>query len=337
MTCIKMKLGEKDGSGRARPVPIPNSEFELKADYIILATGQEIAIDFIAHKQLETKPNSYEIQIPNVFIGGDALRGGSTVINAVGDGRKIAQEIIEKANIKLQQEKTSIQKNISTKDLLLKKYQTVFSEADIHTHNKPDDFQITSKSLTKEEAVKEASRCLYCDEICNICTTLCPNLALFPFDIEPIEALLQKIVKRENQVVVEKDDTFKIDQKHQILVIADWCNECGNCSTFCPTSGAPYQQKPHLYLNYNAYEEASEGYYYDPEKKKTIQYKKDNQQFSLEKDDNLLKFWFSENYVLFDSNTMKIISFDIKKGDFSGLNSKIAAQMSVILQGAQQI
>jgi putative selenate reductase len=34
-----------------------------------------------------------------------------------------------------------------------------------------------------------------------------------------------------------------------VAVLTDFCNECGNCETFCPTAGAPYKDKPRLYLD----------------------------------------------------------------------------------------
>ena len=37
-------------------------------------------------------------------------------------------------------------------------------------------------------------------------------------------------------------------------MLADLCNECGNCTTFCPTAGAPYRDKPRLYLNRGDFE-----------------------------------------------------------------------------------
>ncbi len=45
-----------------------------------------------------------------------------------------------------------------------------------------------------------------------------------------------------------------VDQKYQIAVLTDFCNECGNCVTVCPTSGVPYQDKPRLYLNRDEFE-----------------------------------------------------------------------------------
>jgi putative selenate reductase len=40
-----------------------------------------------------------------------------------------------------------------------------------------------------------------------------------------------------------------VDQPFQVAVLTNFCNECGNCTTFCPTSGQPYRDKPRLYLD----------------------------------------------------------------------------------------
>jgi putative selenate reductase len=45
-----------------------------------------------------------------------------------------------------------------------------------------------------------------------------------------------------------------VKQAFQIAVLTDFCNECGNCTTFCPTSGEPYRDKPRLYLDQAEFE-----------------------------------------------------------------------------------
>jgi len=47
---------------------------------------------------------------------------------------------------------------------------------------------------------------------------------------------------------------WRVDQAFQIAVLTDFCNECGNCTTFCPTAGEPYRDKPRLYLNRSEFE-----------------------------------------------------------------------------------
>ena len=338
LSCVKMKLGEKDESGRVRPVTIPNSEFEIEADTIIPAFGQDIDIDFIDHELLKQKTDSYETQISNIFIGGDALRGGSTVINAVADGRKTANEIIEKLKIKIQSIKTFDKKNISSKELMLKKSKIIFSESLHKTPEIEHSFNNTSKSLTKEQAVKEASRCLFCDEVCNICTTVCPNLALFAFETETVKYYLQKIKVNTKNVEIVEDELFEVNQKHQILHLADWCNECGNCTTFCPTSGSPYKEKPHLYFNYNSFEPADEAYYFENSEKEIILLNKTKEQISsLTKGDNYFIYQIDKYKIKLDLKTLRIINHNIEEKDNFEIKLTKAAEMSVIMQGAAQL
>lgn len=337
LTCTKIRLGEPDKSGRRRPVPIPGSEFDVKADSIIMAIGQDQDIDFVDKKLLKTVKNNYQTQLKNVFIGGDALRGGSTVINAVADGRKIAELIINKAKIGTQKENNHYKKEISYRELLLKKNKITFPEVETHINKKPVDFSITSRTLTKEEAINEASRCLYCDEVCNICTTVCPNLAQFSYEIQPVKLTLKKLIIKDGKNIGEETTNFQIKQQHQILLLADWCNECGNCDTFCPTSGAPYKEKPHLYLNYNAFLENEEGYYFDTEDINKISFKTNNNIFHLINNENILQYNTNDYSVKIDKKSFEIINFDLKNKNIKNIDIQNAAQMYMILQGARQI
>jgi putative selenate reductase len=54
---------------------------------------------------------------------------------------------------------------------------------------------------------------------CDLCLGVCPNAAIFTMPSET--------------------------SRYQVAIIEDWCNECGNCETFCPDNGAPYRVKPH--------------------------------------------------------------------------------------------
>ena len=338
LSCEKMKLGKKGSDGRARPIAIPNSEFKIKADAIIPAFGQDVVLDFVDKKLLQTKSNSYETQLSNVFIGGDALRGGSTVIHAVGDGRKIAEEIIEKAT-KIRPEYDVVgPKEITTRQLKIKKTKKEYSKA---VYDAPDantsNFKIISVTLTKEQAVEEASRCLLCDEICDVCTSVCPNLALYSFDVEPIVFNLQKLVFKNNEVFVEDDGKFEVSQQHQILHLADWCNECGNCDTFCPSAGAPYKVKPHLYLDYNTFKLEDKSYYIKSDKEERIYYINDGIISSLTKENNRYSYQINENIIQLNIENFTITDYDIKGKEEFEIDLRQVAEMSVILQGAKQL
>jgi glutamate synthase (NADPH/NADH) small chain len=98
--CIRMQLGEPDESGRPSPVPIPGSEFRMPVDTVVMAIGQSPNPTVQrATPRLLTKRGKVLIDangqtnIPNVFAGGDVVRGGSTVILAMRDGRAAAAAI----------------------------------------------------------------------------------------------------------------------------------------------------------------------------------------------------------------------------------------------------
>ena len=111
-------------------------------------------------------------------------------------------------------------------------------------------FDETVLGYTAEEAIREASRCLDCHDFCSLCVGVCPNMALLTYQVEPVRA--EPAVARGARtaaVVTRGSVPFAVDQRYQVAVLTDLCNECGNCVTACPTSGAPYRDKPRLYLD----------------------------------------------------------------------------------------
>ena len=102
--CVKMELSEPDESGRRRPVPIPGSEFVLEVDTVVMAIGQgpnPVVVEGVEEIRRGKKgeilvdPETLMTDLPGVFAGGDVIHGGSTVIIAMGDGRKAAKAIHE--------------------------------------------------------------------------------------------------------------------------------------------------------------------------------------------------------------------------------------------------
>jgi len=102
MECLKMELGEPDASGRRKPVPIPGSEFITEVDLVVVAIGQspnplmaqttpELRVGKWGNLEVDWK--TMGTSVPGVFAGGDIVRGGATVILAMGDGRLAAAEM----------------------------------------------------------------------------------------------------------------------------------------------------------------------------------------------------------------------------------------------------
>lgn len=99
MKLLKMKLGEPDESGRRRPVPIEGSEFVIEVDTVVVSVGVSPNpliprympnLDVSAWGTINVNKDSMQSSIPDIFAGGDIVRGGATVILAMGDGRKAA-------------------------------------------------------------------------------------------------------------------------------------------------------------------------------------------------------------------------------------------------------
>ena len=104
MECIKMELGEPDSSGRRRPVPIKGSNFIMDFDTVVCAIGQspnplipQTTPDIKVGKwgNIEADPATGKTSKRGVWAGGDVVRGGATVILAMGDGRVAARSIHE--------------------------------------------------------------------------------------------------------------------------------------------------------------------------------------------------------------------------------------------------
>ena len=106
ITCVKMQLSEPDASGRARPVIIEGSDFEIDADVVIMALGTSPnpliksttnGLDVNKHGGIITDDNGLT-SVQGVYAGGDAVTGAATVILAMGAGKTAAKAIDEKLN-----------------------------------------------------------------------------------------------------------------------------------------------------------------------------------------------------------------------------------------------
>lgn len=102
LRCQAMRLGEPDASGRARPLPIPNSEFVLPVDNVVLAIGTTPnpmltrttrGLSVNRHGCVLADEATGRTSMPLVFAGGDAVTGAATVILAAGAGKRAASAI----------------------------------------------------------------------------------------------------------------------------------------------------------------------------------------------------------------------------------------------------
>lgn len=104
MRVQRMTLGEPDASGRRRPIVQEGSEFDIPVDLVVVAVGvspnplipsevKELKVS--KWGTIEVTEETMQSSIPELFAGGDIVRGGATVILAMGDGRKAAASMHE--------------------------------------------------------------------------------------------------------------------------------------------------------------------------------------------------------------------------------------------------
>ena len=193
----------------------------------------------------------------------DAVRGAATLINAVADGRHAAETILARLGLSAQAATAtpSDERRPDLDGLRIRQATRVMGPA-LPERSPEDrlDFDPAIRTLTEEEAMDESRRCLQCDLVCNVCTTVCPNRANVALLSLPMPHPVQVAVRDGDGVRVETLSNRRLEQSYQIVNIADACNECGNCATFCPSAGAPYRDKPRIHLSRESFDNAPDGY-----------------------------------------------------------------------------
>jgi NADH-quinone oxidoreductase subunit F len=175
--CLRMELGDMDESGRRRPVPISGSEFSLKLDTVIPAIGERPDTSFIDENDtiqlskwdtIIADEETGETGRKNVFAGGDVVTGPSSVVKAIGAGKRAAESI----DNYLKGKPVMREYKLSRPSIYIPPIE--LTEEEIESAQRPEiprlsaqerrkNFKEVELTLTREMAVKEARRCLRCE------------------------------------------------------------------------------------------------------------------------------------------------------------------------------
>ena len=236
LQCRSMEYrGYRDASGRKVPHEVTDSDFDITLDTLIFAISQSAILDFLdgepielnEHGYIVADPVSFETSSPGVYAGGDVANDGpASIVKAAAAGKAMAAHILGRHTATAE----SDDPDVDVAELQIRKsrrqWRTPSPERPL---DQREGFEEVVLTFDQQRARAEAERCLDCDVFCGLCVSVCPNLALQTYEVDPTASGLQ--------------------QRYQVAVIADLCNECGNCTTFCPTSGRPYRDKPRLVVD----------------------------------------------------------------------------------------
>ena len=214
LVCRVMKLGEPDGTGRRRPEPTEDLR-EFAFDTLITAIGEDIDRDLLQRLGIDkSSPAIPESQSERIFLAGDANIGPSSIARCIADGRKVADAICQvvdppwsRKQITFSSTTAERASEIARKKLGLTRQAKAPAEGSV--------------SLDLAVGDQEFQRCLECNSVCNKCVEVCPNRANIALRVE----------------------AAGLRNYYQIIHLDAYCNECGNCATFCPWDGKPYSDK----------------------------------------------------------------------------------------------
>ncbi len=208
--CQRMKLAERDETGRRKPVPVRDSQFFLEADQVIVAAGEEADLSFFPRgirkrEGILVTHTGGRASINGIFAGGDLASRERTVAHAIGSGKKSALAI--DAYLRKEDPEKVLQtllvgdgpsvsifphfhpgervRNshvVSFEELNLDYFEKGrrVEEAKYSLPERTKGFFEVASSLTERTALEEAGRCFNCGTCneCETCYTFCPEASI---------------------------------------------------------------------------------------------------------------------------------------------------------------
>jgi len=176
---LRMKMGDKDESGRRRPIPVEGSEFIEELNTLIVSISENPDISFLENEGLEfskygtvqVNTETFQTNRAGVFAGGDLVTGPNTVVDAVASGKIAAESIgqyLSGKEIKREYKLTRPSRFIrpvefteDTMDELVSTHRTKTPR--LAPEKRINNLHEVNMGLSEKQAITEAKRCLRCD------------------------------------------------------------------------------------------------------------------------------------------------------------------------------
>ena len=231
LTCMRMRLGDPDASGRRRPVPVAGSEFAIMADTVISAIGQSADVpgNIRVSKWGYVDAREADLRvIDNVYAAGDCVTGAATVVEAVAGGRKVALAVLDRLQGKSHNAPPVINvsrghwRSMAESDVvyLREKSDVPRLELDhISVSERTTTFKEVNMTASEETMTREGTRCLECSCTAKEYCTLKSHSEAYGATPDAIEG---------ERLIVD------CDTRHpSIIHDRNKCIKCGICIKIC--------------------------------------------------------------------------------------------------------
>ncbi len=224
-----MALGEPDASGRRSPVAIEGSADVIPCDSVISAIGQRVVSEDIDSVELTRKSTistdeiTYMTSVEGVFAAGDAINKGPDIaIRAIAGGKYAARSIdcwFKGVSVPAELPAYSVNKNFDKSVLdgtpVINRCEITLTDA----NTRKNDFSEVAYTFTREEAMKEASRCLECGCMSVYSCELLPLMRDY-------DALAMNLSGKTRQYPKDKSHPFIVRDNNKCIL-------CGQCVRAC--------------------------------------------------------------------------------------------------------